>query len=55
MTDRRNPAERAFEDQENEEVVEIDEDGQVRRQGETPPGKKKVVLRDPPGEYGSGT
>jgi len=42
----------AFGDQEDyDEVVEIDEDGQVRPVGKTPPSKKKTVLRDPRGEY----
>jgi hypothetical protein len=46
----------AFADQEDyEEIVEIDEHGNVYRPGESPTsiGKKKTVLRDPEGEYGS--
>ena len=44
----------AFEDQEYEdEVVEIDEDGNVYKKGRAPRsfGKKPTILRDPEGEY----
>ena len=45
----------AFEDQETfEELVEIDENGNVYKPGEAPrgPHKKPTILRDPEGEYG---
>ncbi|HUT75504.1 MAG TPA: hypothetical protein VM221_11815 [Armatimonadota bacterium] len=44
----------AFEDQENcEELVEIDEDGNVHKPGEAPrrAGRTPTILRDPKGEY----
>ena len=44
----------AFEDQEDyEEIVEIDEDGNVYKPGEAPRSydKKPTILRDPEGEY----
>lgn len=43
----------ALEDQEYEEIVEIDENGNVYKPGEAPrsPGKKPTILRDPEGEY----
>ena len=36
-----------------EEVVEIDEDGNIYKPGEAPrsPDKKPIILRDPEGEY----
>lgn len=47
----------AFQDQEDyEEIIEIDEFGNVYRPGEAPrsPGRKPTVLRDPEGEYSRG-
>ncbi len=47
-------ADEAFKDQENnEEIVEIDENGNVYKPGEAPrkEGKKPTILRDPHGEY----
>jgi len=44
----------AFEDQEDyEEIVEIDENGNVYRPGEAPrtADRKPTILRDPKGEY----
>lgn len=44
----------AFEDQEDyEEIVEIDEHGNVYKPGEAPRslGRKPTILRDPEGEY----
>lgn len=47
--------EKAFDDQgQYEEVVEIDEHGNVYRPGEAPrsdSGRKPTILRDPEGEY----
>ena len=47
--------EKAFDDQEEyEEVVEIDEHGNVYRPGGAPrsgSGRKPTILRDPEGEY----
>ncbi len=47
-------AEEAFDDQSDyEELVEIDEDGNIYKPGETPRilGRKPTILRDPEGEY----
>jgi len=47
----------AFEDQENyEEIVEIDEHGNVYKPGGAPrkPGRKPTIIRDPEGEYSTG-
>ncbi len=47
-------AEEAFDNQSDyEELVEIDEDGNIYKPGEAPrsPGKKPTILRDPEGEY----
>lgn len=47
-------ADESFEDQEDyEEIVEIDEDGNVYKPGEAPRdyGRKPTVLRDPHGEF----
>ena len=44
----------AFEDQEDyEEIVEIDEHGNVYKPGQAPrgSGRKPSILRDPEGEY----
>jgi hypothetical protein len=49
-----NRTDEAFENQEEyEEIVEIDEHGNVYKPREAPTasGKKKTVLRDPEGEY----
>ena len=49
-------ADQAFEDQEDfEEIVEIDESGNVYRPGEAPrsSGRKPTILRDPEGEFRS--
>lgn len=45
-------AKRAFEDQAgHDELVVIDEDGNVHPADSPPPGKKTTILRDPKGEY----
>ena len=47
----------AFDDQEDyDEIVEIDEDGNVYKPGDAPRsfGKKPTILRDPEGEYKKG-
>ena len=47
-------AEEAFDDQSDyEELVEIDEDGNIHKPGEAlrSPGRKPTILRDPEGEY----
>ena len=47
-------AEEAFDDQSDyEELVEIDEDGNIYKPGEAPrsAGRKPTILRDPEGEY----
>jgi len=49
-----NQTDEAFEDQENdEEIVEIDENGNVFKAGTAPRSawKKPTILRDPKGEY----
>ena len=49
-----NQTDRALEEQEDEEVVEIDEFGRVYRPDTAPRNteKKPTILRDPKGEYG---
>jgi len=44
-------AERVLNDQEEEEIIEIDENGVVHSKGYTPQALKSTVLRDPEGEY----
>ena len=47
-------AEEAFDDQNDyEELVEIDEDGNIYKPGNAPRsmGRKTTILRDPEGEY----
>ena len=47
-------AEEAFDDQSDyEELVEIDEDGNIYKPGKAPRslGRKPTILRDPEGEY----
>lgn len=47
-------AEEAFKDQSDyEELVEIDEDGNIYKPGNAPrsQGRKPTILRDPEGEY----
>ncbi len=54
MASNRRQAEEAFNDQsDSEELVEIDEDGNIYKPGEAPrsPGRKPTILRDPEGEY----
>ena len=50
-----NKTQKIFDDQEEyEEIVEIDENGNVYRPREAPSppaGRKKTILRDPEGEY----
>jgi hypothetical protein len=45
-------SERALNNQREEEVIEIDENGVVHAVGYTPSQFKSTVLRDPEGEYG---
>jgi len=54
MTPDRRRTDEAFDDQEDhEELVEIDEDGNVHKPGEAPRrgGRTPTILRDPKGEY----
>ncbi|NVL89543.1 MAG: hypothetical protein HWN69_00915 [Desulfobacterales bacterium] len=47
-------ADKALDDQEDfDEIVEIDEDGNIYKPGRAPRryGKKPTILRDPEGEY----
>ena len=45
-------AEQAFADQDDDEaIVEIDENGNVYRPDHAPVGAKTTILRDPKGEY----
>jgi hypothetical protein len=46
-------SERALNNQREEEVIEIDENGVVHAVGYTPSQFKSTVLRDPEGEYGN--
>jgi hypothetical protein len=52
--DNTHSSERALNNQREEEVIEIDEDGVVHAVGYTPNQLKSTVLRDPEGEYGPG-
>ena len=50
-------ADEALDDQEDfDEIVEIDEDGNIYKPGQAPRpyGKKPTILRDPEGEYCTG-
>ena len=50
-----NEAEQAFADQDDDEaIVEIDENGNVYRPDNAPLGTKTTILRDPKGEYWHG-
>jgi hypothetical protein len=52
VLNREQDANRAFAQQEaDDEVVEVDEDGNVHSRGNTPQYKKKVVLIDAEGEF----
>ena len=54
MTPTGSHADEAFEDQEDfDEVVEIDEHGNIYKPGQAPRdyGRKPTILRDPKGEY----
>jgi len=54
MASRENDADEALRDQgDYEELVEIDEDGNIYKPGEAPRsfGRKPTILRDPQGEY----
>lgn len=44
-------AERTLNNQTEEEIIEIDENGVVHAPGYTPKDLKSTVLRDPEGEY----
>ena len=44
-------AERALNNQEEEEIIEVDENGVVHCKGYTPESLKSTVLRDPEGEF----
>jgi hypothetical protein len=46
-------SERVLNNQREEEVIEIDEEGVVHAVGYTPNQLKSTVLRDPEGEYAS--
>ncbi len=56
MSNGPNETDEAFDDQEDyEEIVEIDEDGNVYKPGSAPRSfgsRKPTILRDPKGEYG---
>lgn len=57
MVQNPNQADEAFDDQENDEqLVEIDENGNVYKVGQAPRnfGQKPTILRDPKGEYSEG-
>jgi hypothetical protein len=54
MASNPNRTDEAFEDQDDyEEIVEIDEEGNVYKPGDAPrtTRKKTTILRDPEGEY----
>ncbi len=54
MVIRENNADDALRDQEvDEELVEIDEEGNIHKPGQAPRsfGRKPTILRDPQGEY----
>ncbi len=54
MSPNQDHTDEAFNDQEeNDEIVEIDENGNIYKPGEAPrsTGKKPTILRDPKGEY----
>ena len=44
-------SEQLLNDQSDEEIIEIDENGVVHASGRTKAELKKTVLRDPEGEY----